>query len=460
MLSLLVLGLSAACGGASEVSAVSPALTPRTAPGTTATGQDASRARPPASAIAAEPGERAADRTPPDTSGLPPADPGLGRLRVVTVRSDHLRHADVFTSFEDLAVVSDDDAWIVGAGNVRLLCRASACRPMPAPVVQVPLGDIGGTCEGVPHFWRLVARSANEIFVAGTMGCGMDPSYVYNRELERFDGQGWRPLVGSMLPGTPHDQSPGAMAAASRGPLWILASGDSWGGATGNAVLRWQGTSYAPVARHGLGAAERASLARAAASQAAPPPPPKRWESYQAAVARDDGWVWVVGGLHEVVQAGDASDTRVTPASWIYDGVKWSAQPVPPMPALDGREGLMDLSLGEDGSVWAAGGELLEWTAGQWRPVALGWPEPLRVSSVWARNRREVWLVASTVTEAADPSPMVLRFDGTGCRRIGVDGEAPAVVRVRGRGAALWAISADTVWRLVTTGTTPPTATP
>jgi hypothetical protein len=294
----------------------------------------------------------------------------------------------------------------------------------------------------------VVALAPDEVYVDGTAGCGLDPSFVFNRPIERFDGKAWRELRGSALSGTPHDAFLGAMAVARKGPLWVLAAGDFGQGGVANAILRWKGSTYGPPARRGLSAAQRAALDRAIAANQSPFETPTSWESYRSIVARDDGAVWVVGA--EVVATNGGAELQSTPASWFFDGKQWLERPFPPMPALPRFVGSETVSLGEDGSVWAGGDGLFRWDADHWTRVELGFAKPLHVTSVWARNASEIWLVANTKPGGWPPAPLVLHFDGQRLARLVVEavpGLEAFPSKLAGRGASLWALDRAAVWR-------------
>ena len=388
---------------------------------------------PVASSRAAEPRPPAPEAAPaplPGAQVAPPAPSSLGRFRpALRLASDESGCPALFT---DLAVPAPGDAWFVGSCGARVHLasdRFVSMRPRAVRRTSAP----GQTCPAYPYFLSVFARSTAEVYFTGTLGCGLDPSLVSHRALERWDGKAMRSLPSAYLHATPYDSAPGALAAGPTGPLHCIGKGDAESGPPKDGIYRYGKGGWGKPLRFGLPHDYPAGEPPADWDDAT------RMESYAALAVNEAGALWVVG--KRKAPTADGAGSAVTGLALRLEAGTWTERTVD-------DTSLSDLSIAADGSTWAAGARLWRLAGDAFAPVALGLTGELEVRAVWARSATDVWLVLGETTKRGSVA-RVAHFDGARATLVPVDAagdDEPA--RVRGSGDEVWLLGASTAWRL------------
>jgi hypothetical protein len=318
---------------------------------------------------------------------------------------------ECFASISGVAPLSVTEAWVVGACALRGRLTPTGFVDLhpAAQKIHQRVDLLSSDCDGVAYYHSVVARSAQEAYVAGDTRCGLDPNGIWLRPLERFDGRGFRDLRGP----TPFKDARAqwiAQMVLGKSSLYLLAAGDEWTGPPQCGVYELRG--------------ERTTLLRACKQ-----PDPR----------------------------GDHSNEIFSSLGIDANGDLWiSAQRrLPDMP--DGAPGI-PLLLHRQGARWLeaepaehgllrsdARGELWLFAANAWRLTPEGWqksplalPADLRDAAVVAAN--DFWLTTAQT---------VLHYDGDALRPVAVDELAPdSALHVHARDGGVWLSAERQVWEL------------
>ncbi|HEY3495729.1 MAG TPA: hypothetical protein VGK73_13620 [Polyangiaceae bacterium] len=362
-----------------------------------------------------------------------PVDATLGTFRLrVRIESNELDDpacgafgcALCPTLVHDVSPSSADDAWVVGSCGLRgqLAAAGFVDRSAPWQTVRRRNGNVVGECESYVSHSAVLARSAAEAYVASDLRCGLDPSGIWPRPLERFDGKTWKAVRVRSPFRDAHESSPDLLAAGGKGPVYVAALGDDWHGPPECGVYE-------------LGAKDitASKLCRL-------PPPEIGGESERIAslVVDGSGTLWVSGAVSSREKEGGASK----PFLWRRTQGTWHEEPFPD----SGR-----LGTSADGSAWLFGKALWLHGATQWERVPFDLPAGVELVDLALNSAKDIWV--------AD-NDRVLHFDG---RRFSVvPHEEPSFPfeRIYAKDAGVWVRSQFEVWALERpNGKSPPAVT-
>ena len=374
-------------------------------------------------------------------AGFVPA-PELGRFVPITCTAPRPGDPDGLPQqFLDLAVAPDGSAWVVGMPSVRLHVTAAGATPF-APVSvskRCYPPPLTVTCDAYSALSAIAVRGAGEAYVAGGLGCGLDPNCVWSRDLDVFDGSSWRPLPGSGST-APEGLRPRTLAVAPESALYAIAVHERAPAYPDDEAIAKYGPGGWRTLRLGMSPAALRPFQLAAAEPGKMPPvdPKLEFESYARldVVGRDV--VWVAGALMNVRLLVHGSVTGGPPdgyqkaAAWRLSQGQWQRFDVP-------AGQLVDISAVSATEAWAVGdglwhfkGELVESV-----PVDLAKGDVL--TTVWAAPTGEIWL--GTRGDAV----LVLKEGRT--RQVALLDKEVRQPRLRGHGRDVWVTGGRCVWK-------------
>jgi hypothetical protein len=312
---------------------------------------------------------------------------------------------------QELAVAPNGQAWVVGACGIRFRIDESGKVDdfrAPAEDTRFLFAGQKGECKSTASFWGVYARSDHEVWVVGDKRCGMDPNTIWYRPLDTFDGKKWSATKVSFGKGA-HDGLPWELKGNDQ-VLYTLVEGDDWHGPPECAVH--------PFVNGAWGKAELECPQ--------PKGPDDRVMELRDLEVTADGTLWVAGQvlLHGKPTSGMLWKRAKGEKTWTEIAID---DLVP-----------LDVSVGSDGSVFAAGKSLWRRTGETFVRVSEG---TTGIASLWVESAERVWLIR-------EGSPFV--YVAGKEQPVEVDSPVDSFDRVRGSGQHVWAISRSGVWQLRT----------
>lgn len=429
-LGALFVGASA-CSGATELRPSTAPPAPASAAAPQAPASAAPQASAPATRDAGTDAPTDARAATSDGLGLPTAPASMGSFRAamrIAAAPDGCP-----ATLTDVAVAAPDEAWFVGGCGARVHFVGGRFDALPPQTVKMPVMR-GQTCPAYANFLGVLARSPKEVYFTSTSNCGLDPSLVFQRALERWDGGAMRKVPSAYVHATPHDSVPTRLAAGAKGALVCIGSGDDWSGPPKDGIYRLGPVGWGKALRFGL--PHDYPLGS----------PPSDWndatrmESYAALASTEAGAIWIVGKRKAPAESGGDGSTLSGLVLKLEDG-RFAER------TLDDTS-LVDVSVGSDGSTWIAGKRLWRLVGDGFERVDLGIAGEHAITSVWARSANDVWLVVTKETRAGSIA-RVAHFDGARAVEVTVEGVEPAdePARVRGNADSVWLVGSTTAYR-------------
>ena len=318
----------------------------------------------------------------------------------------------------DVAAVSNDDVWAVGAAGSGPLIEhwdGRAWTDVPAAATSGPL-------------FAVEAVSRNDVWALG------------RDRFEHWNGAGWnavpfdfRALLEAATGSAPGDCPFGEfgladISAVSANDIWAVGWGPRTCHSRGGSLtlsVHWDGTSWAIVPSPNVAVGEFYS---------------NKLFAVEAASASD---VWAVGVFGRSEEVGGEPELLILH----WDGTGWSRVPAPPLGDLTDISQSWELAALSPEDVWAVGAYFsasrkaltMRWDGSAWRLV----PNPLAASltDVDGTAPDEVWAIGTAV-EGAVGRPLIEHWDGSEWSAVPSPEPSPAANGLVG----LAAVSASDVW--------------
>lgn len=339
-------------------------------------------------------------------AAAPPASAWIVRPRFrLDAGPDIVEETFCVPGVRDVLPLADGSAWVFGACGLRLrLAGDGTFTDHRADWQPLFLGfNLSPVCcAALPTFEAATPRPPDDVFIATHATCGMDPSALVSRPVERFGGASWSPEGGPFYE-EPHDGTIDALAWGGS-TLYGLARGNDVAGFKCS-VGRLDGKQWKPLRRceQKTGAVER----------------------FTALAVDPEGRPSIAG-------------KRETPGGWagfvaVFDGKKWTEE------RTDLSEPSL-LSIAADGTLWVSDDASVSrrTAAGSFENVPL--PPGFIVASLSAKSRAEAWMGGSGE---------LLHIDAAGSERIPVAKQteqgSPGMV-VKAMAGQVWAHDGFSVW--------------